>query len=126
MGKAIKFFDFMTVFTIFIVSMAVSAVISSGSNSNKGSSVMTVVVIAVIIGIFYSFSIMILGVRKSNKFSHGLVIVLGSVFVPVILPVIYYLTYLRELMGLPTAKEQFQQLVQTIQKNPESFQQLSS
>lgn len=123
MGKGQKFFDFMTVFTIFMASMAVSAIVSSGDEPGKGGSVMTVVVLGFLIAIFYSIMIVILGIRKSKKFSHGVFIAIGSI-VLVILPVIYYLTYLRPLMDEPSAKEQFQQLVQTIQQNPQQFQQI--
>jgi len=126
MGKARKFFDFMTVFTVFMSSMAVSAVVNSGSTPGKGGSIMGVVVFGFLVSAFYCLSIIIVGIRKSTKFLHGLFIVIGSIFVPVIMPVTYYLTYLRALMDEPSAKEQFQQLVQTIQQNPQQFQQLTT
>jgi|SaaInlStandDraft_4_1057021.scaffolds.fasta_scaffold190096_2 hypothetical protein len=101
MGKTKGFFDFMTVLTIFLVSMAVSSFL----NSQKGEASMGVMVLAVLIAAIYSLMIILLGIRKSKKISHGISIVIGSIFVPILLPIIYYLTYLRALIGVSVVKE---------------------
>ena len=123
MGK--RFFDFMTVLVIFLMSMMLSAIIFSGGEKGNAGSLMLVVVITVLVVIFYTIAIIILGIRKAQKFSHGFTIFFGSIFLPGFLPVVYYLSYLRARMGKPPIEEQFKELVEQLKQDPEKLRALT-
>ncbi len=125
MNKAKAFYDVLSVIVIFSFSLLISALIFSSGQPGKANKLIMVGVIVAIIIIFYSIAIVILGIRKSGKFSHGLAIFIGSVLLPGLLPLIYYFTYLRARIDAPPIHEQFQKLVKRIQKAPEQFQELT-
>lgn len=118
MGKLRFFYDAATLILLFLISALVGSFFASEKD------VIDIILstwglITLVVMIFYAISVIILGIRHSQKFSHGLAIFVGSIVFFFILPLIYYLTYLRKLMGAPTPKEQMKKLLKAIQKDPE-------
>ena len=125
MNKAKVFYDVFTLVVIFLISLLFSGFIFSQGDLTKSVSLGTIGIFAAVIIIFYSIAIVILGIRKSGKFSHGLAIFFGSLILPGLLPLVYYITYLRKRMENPPISEQFKNLVKRIQENPEEFKKLT-
>ena len=125
MNRAKVFYDVFTLIVIFLISLLFSGFIFSQGDSAKSGSLVTIGIFAAVVFIFYSIAIIILGIRKSGKFSHGLAIFFGSLILPGLLPLVYYITYLRKRMEKPPISEQFKNLVRRIQENPEEFKKLT-
>ena len=124
MNKVKVFYDIFTLIVIFLLSLLLSGFIFSREDLIKLASSGLMGVFAVLFIIFYSIAIIILGIRKSGKFSHGLAIFIGSLILPGLLPLFYYLTYLRKRMEKLPLNEQFKNLVKRIKENPEEFEKL--
>ena len=124
MNKVKVFYDIFTLIVIFLLSLLLSGFIFSREDLIKLASSGLMGVFAVLFIIFYSIAIIILGIRKSGKFSHGLAIFIGSLILPGLLPLVYYLTYLRKRMEKLPLNEQFENLVKRIKENPEEFEKL--
>ena len=124
MNKVKVFYDIFTLIVIFLLSLLLSGFIFSREDLIKLASSGLMGVFVVLFIIFYSIAIIILGIRKSGKFSHGLAIFIGSLILPGLLPLVYYLTYLRKRMEKLPLNEQFENLVKRIKENPEEFEKL--
>jgi len=125
MNKAKVFFDIFTLVVIFLISLLFSGFIFSKGDLIKLASLGAIGIFAAVIIIFYSIAIIILGIRKSGKFLHGLAIFVGSLILPGLLPLVYYITYLRKRMEKPPISEQFKNLLKRINENPEEFEKLT-
>ena len=125
MNKAKVFYDIFTLVVIFLISLLLSGFIFSQGDLIKLATLGKIGIFAAVVIIFYSIAIIILGIRKSGKFSHGLSIFFGSLVLPGLLPLVYYLTYLRMRMETPPISEQFKNLVKRIQENPGEFEKLT-
>jgi hypothetical protein len=102
MNKGKLFYDILTLILLVLIGHTIYTVaINNGESSYEDvlqsqKNITKTFIIFYVYSLLYAIAIIILAVRKNNKISSTITMVIGSIILPGVLPLIYYVFFLRK------------------------------